>query len=41
MTAMETDDVGRHLADVLGVVLAHPGIDVPDLRLAPRGEAPS
>lgn len=39
MTMMETDDVGRQLAEVLGVVLAHPGIDVPDLRLAPRGEA--
>lgn len=39
MTAMETDDVGRHLAEVLGVVLAHPGIDVPDLCLDPRGEA--
>jgi NAD(P)-dependent dehydrogenase (short-subunit alcohol dehydrogenase family) len=38
MTMMETDDVGRQLAEVLGVVLAHPGIDVPDLRLAPRGE---
>ena len=39
MTMMETDDVGRQLAEVLGVVLAHPAIDVPDLRLAPRGEA--
>lgn len=38
MTAMDTDDVGRHLAEVLGVILAHPGIDVPDLRLEPRGE---
>jgi NAD(P)-dependent dehydrogenase (short-subunit alcohol dehydrogenase family) len=38
-TAMETDDVGRQLAEVLGVVLAHPGIDVPDLCLGARGEA--
>ncbi|MGP0030475.1 MAG: SDR family oxidoreductase [Acidimicrobiales bacterium] len=39
MTAMETDDVGRHLAEFLAVMLAHPAIDVPDVRLAPRGQA--
>lgn len=37
MTAMDTDDVGRQLAEVLAVVLAHPAIDVPDLCLDPRG----
>jgi len=39
MTAMETDDVGRHLAEVLGVALAHPQVDVPDLVVDPRGQA--
>ncbi len=39
MTAMETDDVGRHLAEILAVILAHPAIDVPDLCLDPRGQA--
>jgi NAD(P)-dependent dehydrogenase (short-subunit alcohol dehydrogenase family) len=39
MTAMETDEVGRHLAEVMAVLLAHPTIDVPDLCLDPRGEA--
>ncbi|MCU1484779.1 MAG: short-chain dehydrogenase/reductase [Actinomycetia bacterium] len=39
MTAMETDDVGRHLAEVMAVLLAHPTIDVPDLCLDPRSEA--
>jgi NAD(P)-dependent dehydrogenase (short-subunit alcohol dehydrogenase family) len=39
MTFMETDDVGRHLADVMAVLLTHPTIDVPDLCLDPRGEA--
>jgi NAD(P)-dependent dehydrogenase (short-subunit alcohol dehydrogenase family) len=39
MTFMETDDVGRHLADVMAVLLSHPTIDVPDLCLDPRGEA--
>jgi NAD(P)-dependent dehydrogenase (short-subunit alcohol dehydrogenase family) len=39
MTVMETDDVGRQLAEVLGVILSHPGIDVPDLYLDPRGQA--
>lgn len=38
MTAMETDDVGRHLAELFGVLLAHPQIDVPDLTYDPRGE---
>lgn len=38
MTAMETDDVGRHLSELLAVVLAHPQIDVPDLTYDPRGE---
>ena len=38
MTAMETDDVGSHLSEVLGVFLAHPQIDVPDLTYDPRGE---
>lgn len=39
MTAMETDDVGRHLAETFAVILAHPGIDIPDLCFDPRGEA--
>lgn len=39
MTFMETDEVGRHLAEVMAVLLAHPTIDVPDLCLDPRGEA--
>lgn len=39
MTAMDTDDVGRSLVEVLGAILGHPGIDVPDLRLKPRGQA--
>jgi NAD(P)-dependent dehydrogenase (short-subunit alcohol dehydrogenase family) len=39
MTFMETDEVGRHLAEVLAVLLTHPTIDVPDLCLDPRGEA--
>lgn len=39
MTVMQTDDVGRQLADVMAVVLAHPGVDVPDVRLGPRGQA--
>jgi NAD(P)-dependent dehydrogenase (short-subunit alcohol dehydrogenase family) len=39
MTFMETDNVGRHLADVMAVLLTHPTIDVPDLCLDPRGEA--
>ena len=36
MTAMETSDVGQNLAELLGVVLAHPEIDVPDLFLDAR-----
>jgi NADP-dependent 3-hydroxy acid dehydrogenase YdfG len=36
MTAMETSDVGLHLAELMGVVLAHPEIDVPDLYLDAR-----
>ncbi len=36
MTAMETSDVGQHLAELMGVVLAHPEIDVPDLYLDAR-----
>ena len=36
MTAMETSDVGQNLAELLGVVLAHPEIDVPDLYLDAR-----
>lgn len=39
LTAMEADDVGRQLAEVLAAVLAHPTIDVPDLCLDPRGQA--
>jgi NAD(P)-dependent dehydrogenase (short-subunit alcohol dehydrogenase family) len=39
MTFMETDVVGRHLAEVMAVLLTHPSIDVPDLCLDPRGEA--
>src|SRR4051812_4283427 len=39
MTVMETDEVGRHLANTMAVLLAHPTIDVPDLTLDPRGEA--
>ncbi len=38
MTYMETDEVGRHLAETMAVLLAHPTIDVPDLCLDPRGE---
>jgi NAD(P)-dependent dehydrogenase (short-subunit alcohol dehydrogenase family) len=36
MTAMETSDVGLHLAELMGVVLAHPEIDLPDLYLDAR-----
>lgn len=39
LIAMETDDVGRHLAETFAVVLAHPSIDIPDLRFDTRGEA--
>ena len=36
MTAMETSDVGQHLAELMGVVMAHPEIDLPDLYLDAR-----
>jgi NAD(P)-dependent dehydrogenase (short-subunit alcohol dehydrogenase family) len=36
---MPTEGVGRHLVAVLGTALAHPEIDLPDLALAPRGDA--
>jgi NAD(P)-dependent dehydrogenase (short-subunit alcohol dehydrogenase family) len=36
--AMETDDVGRHLAGALALVLAHPDVDTCELRLEPRAE---
>lgn len=39
LSTMETDDVGRQLAAALAVALAHPGVDVPDLTLQPRGQA--
>lgn len=35
---MHVDDVGRHLAEVMSVILSHPEIDVPDLYLDPRGQ---
>lgn len=38
MSMMQVDDVGRHLAEVIAVMLAHPEIDVPDLYLDPRGQ---
>lgn len=38
LTMMEADDVGRQLSEMFAVLLAHPGIDVPDLCLDPRGE---
>ncbi len=37
MVMMETDAVGRQLVEVLGTVLTHPTIDVPDIHLNPRG----
>ena len=42
MTAMDTREVGLHLAELFGVVLAHPEIDLPDLYLDARlaGEMP-
>jgi NAD(P)-dependent dehydrogenase (short-subunit alcohol dehydrogenase family) len=39
MGIMQVDDVGRHLAEMMSVVLAHPEIDVPDIYLDPRGQA--
>jgi len=37
MAAMETDDVGRQLSELLAVMWNHPNVDVPDLCLDPRG----
>ena len=37
-TLMDTGDVGRQLAEVMAVVLSHPAIDIPDVRLHPRGK---
>ena len=34
---MESDAVGRQLADILAVALAHPAVDMPDLVIDPRG----
>jgi NAD(P)-dependent dehydrogenase (short-subunit alcohol dehydrogenase family) len=39
MTLMEADNVGRHLAEVLAVALAHATVDIPDLVVDPRGQA--
>lgn len=39
MTVMQTDDVGRQMADLMAVVLAHPGVDLLDVRLGPRGQS--
>ncbi len=36
---MDTDDVGRHLAETMAVILAHPQIDISDLRLEARGRS--
>jgi NAD(P)-dependent dehydrogenase (short-subunit alcohol dehydrogenase family) len=36
-TLMESDAVGRQLADVLAAALAHPTVDMPDLVIDPRG----
>jgi len=36
---MDTDDVGRQLAELLAVTLAHPGIDLHDLKLGARGRS--
>jgi NAD(P)-dependent dehydrogenase (short-subunit alcohol dehydrogenase family) len=36
-TLMESDQVGRQLADVLAATLAHPAVDMPDLVIDPRG----
>ncbi|MCD9624109.1 SDR family oxidoreductase [Rhabdothermincola salaria] len=38
-TVMHVDDVGRQLAEITALMLAHPEIDVPDIYLDPRGEA--
>ena len=37
MDLMETDDVGRQMAELFAVFLAHPRIDVREIRLSPRG----
>lgn len=39
MGIMQVDDVGRHLAEITAVMLAHPAIDLPDIYLDPRGAA--
>ena len=38
-TVMHVDDVGRHLAEITALMLAHPEIDLPDIYLDPRGVA--
>jgi NAD(P)-dependent dehydrogenase (short-subunit alcohol dehydrogenase family) len=38
-TMMGTDDVGRKLAEMMAVVMAHPEIDLQDLKLGPRGRS--
>lgn len=38
-TPMDSDDVGRQLAELMAVALAHPGIDIPDMTFHPRGRA--
>jgi len=38
MTFMDTEDVGRHLAELMAIFLAHPDIDVPELVLEARGK---
>ena len=40
MGAMETEDVGRQLAELTAMMLSHPGIDTSDVRLRPLGAAP-
>lgn len=35
---MDTEDVARQLAEVTAVVLAHPAIDLSDVRFQPRGK---
>jgi hypothetical protein len=41
MGAMDVDDVGRQLAELSAVCLAHPAIDMSDVRLRPLKAAPS
>jgi NAD(P)-dependent dehydrogenase (short-subunit alcohol dehydrogenase family) len=38
-TMMGTEDVGLKLAELMAVVVAHPEIDLQDLRLGPRGQS--